>query len=172
MKKGGTRTAKTYRKNGEKFRLTPVQKVFAETVAKEEVAVLTGKKKKPKSGTAIALETYDTDKYQTAAAIASENLQKPEIMAYKDAYVEKHVSDARIKAQEYAPKAVDNIINIAETAEGEKTRLDANDKLVKIAGVKQETDTKATFNIESAVLQFGPQREKENNEINRTDNSV
>lgn len=56
-------------------KLTPKQKKFADEYIK------TG------NGTKSALKTYDTDDYSTAASIANENLNKPEIVAYLDSHV-------------------------------------------------------------------------------------
>lgn len=51
--------------------VTPKQKEFADLYVENGG-----------NGTAAALESYDTDSYSTAAAIASENLKKPNVVEY------------------------------------------------------------------------------------------
>lgn len=73
------------------------------------------------NGTRAALDAYDTDDYQTAASIASENLKKPEIMAY-----------FRDKAATVAA----NIYNLALSAESEQVQLRAGQDILDRAGYK------------------------------------
>jgi phage terminase small subunit len=73
------------------------------------------------NGTQAALKNYDTNKPGTAKSIASENLTKPNV---------------RVLIDGYAQKATQNIQKLAETAENESVRLNANKDQLDRAGYK------------------------------------
>lgn len=73
------------------------------------------------NGTQAALKNYDTSSSNTAKAIASENLTKPNVRALID---------------DFAEKATRNIQTLAENAENEAVRLKANIDQVDRAGYK------------------------------------
>jgi hypothetical protein len=73
------------------------------------------------NGTQAALQSYDTKDPDVAGVIASENLGKPKVQLLIDGY---------------AAKAVDNIQDLAENAENEAVRLNANKDQLDRAGYK------------------------------------
>jgi len=91
------------------MKLTPKQKKFADSY------IDTG------NGTRSALEAYDTDDYSTAASIASENLKKPELMAY---------------FEEISETVAANMYKLALSAESENVQYSAGKDLLDRAGYK------------------------------------
>jgi len=84
-------------------KLTKKQKAFADEY------IETGHK------TNSALKAYDTEDYSTAATIGSENMKKHEIQVYLD----EHVEMAKL-----------NIVKLANNAENENVRLNANKDII------------------------------------------
>lgn len=85
------------------------------------------------NGTQAALKNYDTKDYMTAAAIASENLRKPQV---------------RELIEGYAERATKNIQTLAENAENETVRLNANKDQLDRAGYKP-IERSININVES-----------------------
>lgn len=73
------------------------------------------------NGTQAALAVYDTDNPRTAAAIASENLTKPNIIAY---------------FENVAEKVASNMYKLALAAESEQVQLGAGKDILDRAGYK------------------------------------
>ena len=73
------------------------------------------------NGTQSALKAYDTESYKTANVIAAENLKKPSVIEY-------------LKSQ--AQAAAERVIVLAESAENETVRLNANKDILDRAGYK------------------------------------
>jgi|CXWK01.1.fsa_nt_gi phage terminase small subunit len=73
------------------------------------------------NGTQAALEAYDTDNPRVAAAIASENLTKPNIVAY---------------FENVAEKVASNMYHLALNAESEQVQLGAGKDILDRAGYK------------------------------------
>lgn len=84
------------------------------------------------NGTQAALKNYDTKDYMTAAVIATENLKKPNI---------------RELIEGYAERATKNIQNLADNAENETVKLNANKDQLDRAGYKP-IEKSMTVNIE------------------------
>lgn len=103
-----------------KGKLTPKQKKFADKYLE------TG------NGTKSALETYDTEDYQTAASIAGENLNKPEIIVYLDEHVQMAKNVITEIAQDKENKSSDRISaakDILDRTVGKpKERIEQNTK--------------------------------------------
>lgn len=92
-----------------------------------------------KTNTQSALEAYDTDSYDTAAVIATENLRKPNI---QDA-----IEIARVKLNitpERALKPIDDALNDDDL----EMRLKGSDRALKIMGItgKDKGNTTNIFN--------------------------
>lgn len=83
------------------------------------------------NGTQSALKHYDTKDYKTAGVIATENLKKPSVQALIEGYAE---------------KAAKNIQTLAENAENETVRLNANRDQLDRAGYKA-IDRSMTVNM-------------------------
>lgn len=90
-------------------KLTHKQKIYADNYLE------TG------NGTQSALKAYDTTSYKTANVISAENLKKPSVIEY-------------LKSQ--AQKAAERVIVLAESAENETVRLNANKDILDRAGYK------------------------------------
>lgn len=88
------------------------------------------------NGTQSALSNYDTEDENTAASIASENLRKPKIIEYLESKAE---------------KAVENIYNLANTAENEAVKLNANKDILDRAGYKAVERT-VNLNVEANII--------------------
>ena len=74
---------------------------------------------KRKNATRAALASYNTTDYSTAANIGSENLKNPNIIAFLELAAE---------------EAAGNIMKLAQTAENETVRLNANRDILDRAG--------------------------------------
>lgn len=82
-----------------------------------------------KTNTQAALDSYDTDSYEVANAIAVENLQKPSI--------QEAVELARVKLNitpERALKPIDDALN----ADDLEMRLKGSDRAMKIMGITEK----------------------------------
>jgi phage terminase small subunit len=73
------------------------------------------------NGAVSALHSYNTQDYNTAAVIANENLKKPNVIEY-------------LKSQ--AQAAAERVIVLAESAENETVRLNANKDILDRSGYK------------------------------------
>lgn len=73
------------------------------------------------NGTQAALKAYNTDKPNTAKAIASENLTKPNVRAYLESKAE---------------RASEIVFDIAENGENDGVRLNASKDILDRAGYK------------------------------------
>lgn len=90
------------------------------------------------NGTQAALKTYDTANENVAAAIASENLRKQKIIDYLSSKAER----AAIRVEE-----------LAENAENETVKLNANKDILDRAGFKPKEDsTPQTQNIQINIF--------------------
>ena len=91
-----------------------------------------------KTNTQSALDSYDTDSYEVANAIAVENLQKPSI--------QQAIELARVKLNitpERALKPIDDGLNDASI----DVRMKASDRALKIMGIgKENTGNTIIFN--------------------------
>ena len=110
-----------------KPKLTPKQAKFVRGIAEG------------KTNTDSALEAYDTDSYETAAVIATENLKKPN--------VQQAVEVARVKlgiTSERALKTINDALNIEDL----EMRLKGSDRALKIMGIanKDNSGTSIQFN--------------------------
>lgn len=110
-----------------KPKLTPKQAKFVRGIAEG------------KTNTDSALEAYDTDSYETAAVIATENLKKPN--------VQQAVELARVKlgiTPERALKPIDDALNSDDL----EMRLKGSDRALKIMGIanKDNSGTSIQFN--------------------------
>lgn len=74
------------------------------------------------NGTQAALEVYDTEDYNTAAVISSENIKKPNVKAYLESKAE---------------RAAEIVFDIAENGENDNVRLGASKDILDRAGFKQ-----------------------------------
>ena len=112
-------------------KLTSKQAKFVEGVAKG------------KPGTQAALEAYDTTDYQTAAAISSENLNKPQIRSALEPILAKHdISlDSAIAPIGKGLRAVKFNEFTGEVTEDLKLQMQASDRALKLMGVQQEPVT-------------------------------
>lgn len=89
------------------------------------------------NGTQAALKVYDTDSPNTAKAIASENLTKPNVKAY---------------LEDKAEKAAEFVYQLAESAENEGVRLGASKDILDRAGYKPvEKSQTVSISIEASV---------------------
>jgi phage terminase small subunit len=100
--------------------LTPKQKVFADKY------IETG------NGTHSALEAYDTQSPNTAGAIASENLRKPNVREYLESK---------------ADVAAGVIFDLCMNAENETVRLNAGKDILDRAGFKPIEESKVSGSV-------------------------
>jgi len=109
-------------------KLTTKQKAFADERLKDLKA----------SGTEIAMRTYNTTDRNTAGVIAAQNLRNYNIQLYMNEHVD---------------KAVSNIVKLADTAENETVRLNANKDILdrttgKAIQRTEQVSTGVTLNID------------------------
>lgn len=94
------------------------------------------------NGTQSALKVYNTDKESTAAVIAHENLRKLKIQEY---------------LADKAEVAASNIYELANNAENESVKLNANKDILDRAGFKPTDKTDITTNgkeLPNPILQL------------------
>lgn len=88
------------------------------------------------NGTQSALKNYDTTDYKTASVIATENLEKPRVIAYLESKAE---------------KAAEFVYQLAESGENENVRLGASKDILDRAGFKPvEKSLSVNANVEVA----------------------
>ena len=97
-----------------------------------------------KTNTDSALEAYDTNSYETAAVIATENLKKPNI---QDA-----IELARLKLNltpERALKPIDDALNDDDL----EMRLKGSDRALKLMNIGNKSDNNTINNFGQMVVQ-------------------
>lgn len=123
---------------GKKPKLTPKQAKFVEGIAKG------------KNQTQAALEAYDVSNYETAAVIATENINKPNVKAALEPILAKHnisleTAIAPIGKALQATKVVitgnDKDGHFAEVVEDLEMQLKGSDRALKLMGIGQKDDT-------------------------------
>ncbi len=125
-----------------KPKLTPKQAKFVEGIAKG------------KNQTQSALEAYDTDSYTTAAVIATENINKPNVKEALEPIFAKHnISlETAIAPIGKALTATKVVIHgnkedaFAEVVEDLDMQLKGSDRALKLMGIGQSKDDGNTIN--------------------------
>ena len=107
-----------------KAKLTPKQKIFVEEYVKNKG-----------NGTQAALKAYDTDDYNTAHAIAVDNLQKPTIRTITE----------QLFPIEKTQQVVDNLHKLSISAEQEETQVKATKEYLDRALPKSDNPVNANF---------------------------
>ena len=88
------------------------------------------------NGTRAALATYDTDKEDTAKSIASENLTKPNVLAYLESN---------------ADAVANNMVKLALKAKNEQVQVNAGKDVLDRAGYKpkEKIEHSGSFSLEN-----------------------
>ena len=101
--------------------------------------------KNGKNGVQAALKVYNANSYNVAAAVSSENLNKPNI---KEA-----IEKALEKADATPEKAVENVWNVANQTEVNPGHaLNANKLILQLHGWKEGERPNTTLNIKNAFF--------------------
>lgn len=102
------------------------------------------------NGTQSALKNYDTDDYNTAAVIANENLNKPNVREF---------------LEEHASEAASMVHKLSQEAEGEAVRLNASKDILDRAGygaVQKSQSVSITVNtLDPKAIEIAKKYEEE-----------